>query len=116
MRILDVDSAPPSEARHHTGHLIEGEAVGALFVSATGAVMFTDRRILLLFREHLLEEKSETSSYSYRAVTRFSIQEGKGGRSTLRIWLGEEQHPLHLRANAGTDLRDVQRLLAEKLI
>ena len=90
--------------------------MGALFVSTTGAVMFTDRRILLLFREHLLEEKSETSSYSYRAVTHFSIQEGSGSRSTLRIWLGEEQHPLHLRANAGTDLRGLQRLLAEKLI
>ena len=116
MRILDVDAAPAGEARRYTDHLVEDERVGALFVSTTGAVMFTDRRILLLFREHLLEEKSETSSYSYRAVTRFSIQEGSGGRSTLRIWLGEEQHPLHLRANAGTDLRGLQRLLAEKLI
>lgn len=115
MRILGVDAASPSQARHHTDHLVEGEAVGALFVSTTGAVMFTDRRILLLFREHLLEEKSEASSYPYREVRRFSIQEGVESRANLRIWLGDDQVPLHLRANPGTELHSLQRLLAEKL-
>jgi hypothetical protein len=115
MRILDVDAVPAAEARRYTDHLVEGEAVGALFVSTTGTVMFTDRRILMLVREHLLEEKAETSSYPYREVRRFSIQEGSESRANIRIWLGEEQHPLHLRANPGTELRSLQRLLAEKL-
>lgn len=116
MRILDVDAVPNADARLYTEHLVEGEAVGALFVSTTGAIMFTDRRILILFREHLLEEKAETSSYPYREVRHFSIQEGAGSRSNLRIWLGAENQPLHLRANPGTELHSLQRLLADRLL
>src|SRR3954471_21200697 len=117
MRILDVDQSPPAEAARLTAHLIEGEIVHAAFVAPTGIILFTDRRILLAQREHLLEVKIETSSYPYREVRRFSIQEGEAGasRSGIRIWLGDEAHPLHLRANAGADLRPLQRLLAERL-
>jgi hypothetical protein len=116
MRILDVDAAPIREASRYTDHLITGEVVGALFVSTTGAVMFTDRRILLLFREHLLEERAETSSYPYREIRRFSIQEGVESKVQIRIWLGEEPQPLHLRANPGTELASLQRLLADRLV
>jgi hypothetical protein len=117
MRILDVDQSPPAEAARLTAHLVEGEAVHSAFVAPTGTVLFTDRRILLAQREHLLEVRIETSSYPYRAVRHFSIQEGEaaGSRSTVRIWLGDEPQPLHLRANPGTDLRPLQRLLADKL-
>jgi hypothetical protein len=117
MRILDVDLSSPAEAGRLTPHLVEGEAVLAAFDSPTGAILFTDRRILLAQREHLLEAKIETSSYPYREVRRFSIQEGEAGdsRSAIRIWLGDEAHPLHLRAQAGADLRPLQRLLADRL-
>ena len=115
MRILDVDSVAPARAESYSEHLVPGEAVGCLFVSPTGTVMFTDRRILVLVREHLLDERAETTSYPYREVKRFSIQEGEESRSQVRIWLGDEQHPLHLRANAGTELLTLQRLLADRL-
>lgn len=118
MRILDVDSAPAADAAGLTDHLVTGEAIQAAFVAPTGAVLFTDRRILLVQREHLLEARIETSSYPYRSVRHFSIQEGEAAqsRSMVRIWLGDEAQPLHLRANPGTDLRPLQRLLAERLV
>jgi hypothetical protein len=115
MRILDVDLAPPSQAGSLSPHLVEGEAVHAAFASASGAVLFTDRRIILVQREHLLEEKVETTSWPWRGVRHFAIQESAGGRSTVRIWLGDEPQPLHLRANAGTDLQPLQRLLASMI-
>ena len=116
MRILDVDQVPPSDAPAHTGHLLAGEAVHALFVSTTGAILFTGRRILLVQREHLLEERLETSSFPYREVRHFSIQEGAGtARSAIRIWLGSDPQPLHLRANRGTAFAELQQLLAERL-
>jgi hypothetical protein len=115
MRILDVDEAAPHEAPRLTEHLIAGELVRAAYVSPSGTILFTDRRILLIQREHLLEERIETSSYPYREVRHFAIQEGAGGRSAIRIWLGDEPQPLQLRANPGADLRALQRLLAEQL-
>ncbi|HEY0111566.1 MAG TPA: PH domain-containing protein [Allosphingosinicella sp.] len=113
MRILDVDQVVPAQASELSGHLIEGEEVLAAFVSATGSILFTARRILMTTREHLLEEKVETSSYPYREVRHFSITEGgSDGRGVLKIWLGGEPQPLHLRGKGGPDLRLLQRLLA----
>lgn len=118
MRILDVDQAPPAEAAALTAHLVPGEAVHAAYVAPTGAILFTDRRILIAQREHLLEARIETSSWPYRAVRHFSIQEAEAAesRAAVRIWLGDEPHPLHLRGNPGTDLGALQRLLADKLV
>jgi Bacterial PH domain len=117
MRILDVDQAPPAEAVRLTPHLVAGEAVLAAYVAPTGALLFTDRRILIAQREHLLEARIETSSWPYRSVRHFSIQEGESAdsRAAVRIWLGDEAHPLHLRANPGTDLGALQALLAGRL-
>jgi len=115
MRILDVEAASPSDARELGGHLVEGEKVHAAFASAVGAVLFTERRILLVQREHLLEEKIEATSWPWRELRHFAIQESAGGRAMLRLWLGDDPQPLHLRAGSGTDLRPLQDLLVSKI-
>jgi hypothetical protein len=117
MRILDVDAAAPADTAGVARFLVEGERVEAAFVSPTGTILFTDRRILLSQREHLLEERIETSSFPYREMRHFSLQEGQSaeGRSVLKIWLAAEPQPLHLRANGGALFQSLQRLLAGKL-
>ena len=117
MRILDVDQASAHDSVRLTPHLVAGESVLAGFVSPTGSILFTDRRIVLVQREHLLEEKVETMSFPYREVRHFSILDSgsDGRRGAIRIWLGAEPQPLHLRANPGTDLGALQRLLADRL-
>ena len=117
MRILDVESVAPSEAGALTEHLVEGEQVRAAFRSPSASVVFTDRRILLIQIETLLDEKVETSSFSYRAMRQFSLTEASGanGRSALKIWLGAEPQPLQLRSSGGEALPALQRLLAEML-
>jgi hypothetical protein len=115
MRIFDVDEARAEEARRLTDHLLADEIVHIAYVSTTGTIVFTDLRILIVQREHLLEERVETGSFPYRSIQHFSIQEGAEGFSQLRIWLGEDEHPLHLRARPGADLRPLQNLLARQL-
>lgn len=115
MKILDVDPLPAAESAGLTRHLAEGERVDAAFVSPTGSVLFTALRILLVTRENLLEEKVETASWPYRGIRRFSIQDSEDGRAALRLWLGDEAQPLHLRARPGIDLKPLQRLLAQRL-
>jgi hypothetical protein len=116
MRILDVLEVAAGEASGLTGHLIPGETVLAAFVSPSGSILFTERRILMVVKEHLLEEKVETSSWPYREVKHFSITEGQAGsRGAIKIWLGSEAQPLHLRADAGASLLALQRLLADRL-
>ena len=117
MRILDVESVPSQDAPRLTDHLVPGEVVHTAFRSPTAAVLFTAARILLVERNALLDEKVETSSFSYRAMRQFSFAEGSGAgsRVAVKIWLGADPQPLHLRAGAGTDLRPLQQLLAGML-
>jgi PH (Pleckstrin Homology) domain-containing protein len=117
MRILDVDEAAPADIAGVARFLVEGERVEAGFVSPTGMILFTDRRILLSQREHLLEEKVETSSFPYREMRHVSLMEGQSAesRGVLKIWLAGEPQPLHLRADRGALFLSLQRLLAGKL-
>ena len=117
MRILDVDAVAPQEAPLLSDHLVPGEIVHVAFRSPTAVVLFTATRILLVERNALLDEKLETSSFSYRAMRQFSFAEasGQGGRVAAKICLGADLQPLHLRAGAGTDLRALQQFLAAKL-
>ena len=81
-------------------------------------MVFTAGRILLIERNALLDEKIETTSFSYRAMRQFAVTEGstEGSRVAVKIWLGADPQPLHLRAGPGTDLRPLQDLLAAKLV
>ncbi len=117
MRIFDVDAVAAAEAAGATDHLLPGETVLAAFRATTTTILFTSRRILTVQLHVLLSERLETSSFSYKAIRQFSLIQGSAGesRSEMRIWIGADAQPLHLRANSGTDLAPLQRLLAERL-
>ncbi|HEY0150301.1 MAG TPA: PH domain-containing protein [Allosphingosinicella sp.] len=117
MRILDVEAVPVREASEITEHLAPGEEVHAAFRSPSAAVLFTAARIVLVERNALLDEKVETSSFSYRAMRQFAVAESAsaGARVALKIWLGADPQPLHLRAAGDTDLRPLQQYLATRL-
>jgi hypothetical protein len=118
MRIFNVDSVAPADRSSLSDQLLPDEMVVEAFHSQSATILFTDRRIVTVQLQVLLAERSETSSFSYRAMRQFSMVQGSPpeSRSEIRIWLGPDPQPLHLRANAGTDLQPLHRLLAEKLI
>lgn len=118
MRIFNVDSVVPSERAGLSGQLLPDEPIEEAFRAATTTILFTDRRIVTIQLQVLLAERIETSSYSYRAMRQFSLLESSPpeSRSEIRIWLASDPQPLHLRANEGTDLGSLHRLLAEKLL
>jgi hypothetical protein len=117
MRIFDVDAIEPRDRTAATDQLLPGEAVQEGFKSHAVTILFTDRRIVTVQLQHLLSERVETSSFSYRSVRQFSMLQGAPpeSRNEIRIWVGQDAQPLHLRANQGTDLGALHRLLAEKL-
>lgn len=117
MRIFDVDSITAPDRAGLTDQLLPDEQVHQAFKAATTTILFTDRRILTVQLQVLLSERLETSSFSYRTMRQFSLLQGAppDGRSEIRIWIGSDAHPLHLRANEGTDFAPLQRLLAGML-
>ena len=117
MRIFDVDTIAPSERQRIADPLLPDETIREAFRAASTTILFTDRRILTVQLHVLLTERLETSSFSYRTLRQFSMLRGSSseGRSEVKIWLGTDTQPLHLRANEGTDLAALHRLLAEML-
>ena len=114
---MDVDHIEPRDRGGVTNRLLPDEQVHEAFRSTSMAILFTDRRIITIQRNTLLTERIETTSFSYRSIRQFSVLEGtpEEQRSELKIWLGAEPQPIHLRAHGGTDLAPLQHLLASKL-
>ena len=117
MRIMDVHQVAAEERQGLTDRLLPDERIHEAFRATSTAVLFTDRRIVTIQRNTLLSERVETTSFSYRAVRQFSVLEGtpEESRSELKIWLGADPQPLHLRAVGTTDLAPLQLFLAGKL-
>ncbi|HEX8642331.1 MAG TPA: PH domain-containing protein [Allosphingosinicella sp.] len=117
MRTFDVDAMGAEDHRDFAQHLLAGERIEMGFRGERTTVLFTDRRIVTVQLQVLIAERIETTSISYRAVRMFSLNRGVGGegRSEFRITLDSEAHPLHLRANPGTDFAPLQGLLAARI-
>jgi hypothetical protein len=117
MRIYNVDSIAEADRLGLTDQLLPDEIVHEAFHAQTNTILFTSRRIITIQLQVLLAERLETSSFSYRSVRQFSMLTGSPpeSRSEVRIWLASDPQPLHLRANEGTDLSTLHRLLAEKM-
>lgn len=118
MRTFDVAALDPADFPTFADHLLDGEQVEAGFRGETTTVLFTDRRIVTVQVQVVISERIETTSYSYRAIRQFSLNSpvGGGGRSEFKILLEADAHPLHLRANPGTDFAPLQGLLAARMI
>jgi hypothetical protein len=118
LRTFDVAPLDPADCGDLSGHLLEGERVEAAFRGETTTILFTDRRIVTVQVQIVINERIETSTISYRAVRQFALNRPAdgAGRSEFRILLESDAHPLHLRASAGTDFGPLQTLLAERLL
>ena len=117
MRIFNVDHSDPAARPDIAARLLPGETVEAAFTAGSSAIFFTDRRIVTVHLQTLLAERRETTSFSYREMRHFSLLEGAPGesRTELRIWIGDDPQPLHLRAGEGADLEPLHLFLAGKL-
>jgi hypothetical protein len=117
MRTFDVDPLDRGDTSDLAAHLLPGETIEAGFRGERGTILFTDRRIVTVQLLVVISERIETTTYSYRAVRSFALNEGVGGagRTELRIVLESDEHPLHLRANPGTDFGPLTALLAARL-
>jgi hypothetical protein len=116
IRTFDVAPLDPGSLDDHSEHLLAGERVELGYRSETTTVLFTDRRIVTVQVQVVLNERIETTSISYRAVRQFALNRAAdgGGRSEFRLLI-EGDAPLHLRSDPGTDFTPLQALLAERL-
>ena len=94
--------------------LANSERVERAYVVVRDAMLFTDRRLILVDKQGATGRKVEYHSLPYRAITHFSI-ETVGHfdlEAELRIWVSGRPEPFATTFNARLDIYAVQAVLA----
>jgi hypothetical protein len=94
--------------------LATSERVERAYMVIRDAMLFTDRRLILVDKQGATGRKVEYHSLPYRAITHFSI-ETVGHfdlEAELRIWVSGRPEPFATTFNARLDIYAVQAVLA----
>ena len=94
--------------------LTPGEAVEKAYVLIRDAMLFTDRRLILVDKQGITGSKVEYHSLPYRAITHFSIETAGHFdlEAELRIWVSGRAEPFATTFNGRLDIYAVQAVLA----
>ena len=91
-----------------------GEQVERSYVVVRDAMLFTNRRLILVDKQGATGRKVEYHSLPYRAITHFSIETAGHFdlEAELRIWVSGRAEPFSTTFNGRLDIYAVQAVLA----
>lgn len=105
----------PAVAAREFGRLLtEGEQVHAAYVLVRDAILFTDRRLILVDKQGVTGRKIEYHTLPYRTITHFSVETAGTFDldAELKIWMPGAAGPITAQFGKGVDVYEVQALLA----
>lgn len=105
---------PANAAREYARLLVSGEQVQAAYVLVRDAVLFTDRRLILIDKQGVTGRKIEYHTLPYRSITHFSVETAGTFDldAELKIWMSGGGGPICAQFGKGVDVYEVQALLA----
>jgi hypothetical protein len=104
----------PGEAAREYGRLLgHGEHVQAAYLLIRDAILFTDRRLVLVDKQGMTGRKVEYHTIPYRSITHFSVETAGTFDldAELRIYLSGRPDPIEKQFGKGVDVYEVQALL-----
>ncbi|WP_225727740.1 MULTISPECIES: PH domain-containing protein [unclassified Nocardia] len=107
-----IDSAKAQQ--EYTRLLGEGEQVRAAYLLVRDAILFTDRRLILIDKQGMTGRRMSYHSIPYRAITHFSVETAGTFDldAELAIWISGSPEPVQKRFNRQVDIYEVQGLLS----
>ena len=105
-------------AQRLDGILIDGETPRLAFKIIRDLFVFTERRVILIDVQGITGSKVEFMSVPYRAIVRFSVETAGTFDldAELKIWVSGSHQPIERSLKKGTDVRGIQRALAEGVL
>jgi hypothetical protein len=92
----------------------DGEAIEKAYVLIRDAMLFTNRRLILVDKQGVTGTKVEYHSLPYRAITHFSVE--TAGHfdldAELKIWVSGRADPFSQQFKKGLSIYAVQAVLA----
>ncbi|MEV6772829.1 PH domain-containing protein [Nocardia sp. NPDC051030] len=105
----------PGGAQQEYGRLLgHGETVHAAYLLVRDAILFTDRRLIMVDKQGLTGRKVSYHSVPYRAITHFSVETAGTFDldAELMIWVSGSHEPIQKRFNRQVDIYEVQGILS----
>lgn len=105
---------PAAAAQEYGRLLTHGEQVHAAYVLVRDAMVFTDRRLILVDKQGMTGRKMQYHSIPYRSITHFSVETAGTFDldAELKIFLSGGHAPIQQQFGKGVDVYEVQALLA----
>ncbi|UHD47812.1 PH domain-containing protein [Aureimonas altamirensis] len=109
---------PAKLAKHMDGVLIEGETVRMAYRVIRDFFVFTQKRLILVDVQGMTGSKVDYTSIPYRAITRFSVETAGTFDldAELKVWVSGSDRPIAKTLKKGTDVRGIQRALAQGVL
>jgi hypothetical protein len=98
--------------------LIEGEIVHRAFKIIRDLFVFTDKRLILIDKQGITGKKAEYHSIPYKSISHFSVETAGtfDMDAELKIYISGNMNPFEREFKRGTDIKGVQRTLAEFIL
>lgn len=106
---------PADAAREYSRLLGQGEQVRAAYILVRDAILFTDRRLILINKQGLTGRKVEYQTVPYRSILEFTVETAGTFDldAELKIYLSGRSVPIQQTFGKGVDVYEVQALLTE---
>lgn len=105
----------PASANQEYGKLLgNGEQIYAAFMLVRDAMLFSNRRLIMIDKQGISGRRTSYHSIPYRSISHFSVE--TAGHldldAELYIWIGSDPAPLKQKFNRQVDIYEVQGLLS----
>jgi hypothetical protein len=109
---------PNELTQEFTPILIEGEEISGAFKVVRDLFVFTQCRLILADKQGLTGKKVEYHSIPYKSISQFSVE--TAGHfdmdAELKIYISSNPHPIKKEFKKGTDIVQLQKLLATYIL
>lgn len=105
----------PGKAQEEYARLMGGgEQVYAAYLLVRDAILFTNKRLILVDKQGVTGRKVSYHSIPYRAITHFSVETAGTFDldAELSIWISGTHEPVQKRFNRQVDIYEVQGILS----
>ena len=98
--------------------LCDGEELLNAFRVIRDMFVFTNKRLILLDVQGVTGKKREYLSVPYKSISRFAVETAGtlDDDCELKIWLGSDPTPIVKEFRRGTDIKGIQRMLAQRIL
>ncbi|WP_280424548.1 PH domain-containing protein [Nocardia carnea] len=105
----------PAQAQQEFQRLMgNGEQIYSAYILVRDAMLFTNRRLILVDKQGLSGRKVSYHSIPYRAITHFAVETAGTFDldAELLVWISGSDTPLQKRFNRQVDIYEVQGILS----